>query len=72
MSFFRPGKDGRTPAYAPRAALGLALAGVPAVLVAGLVVRSLPLDAVRWLVVVVVLATAVTMLRAARLTAERS
>jgi uncharacterized membrane protein YfcA len=55
--------------YALRAALGLALAGVPAVLLAAFVVRSLPLGAVRWLVVGVVLYTAAAMLRSAR--AER-
>jgi hypothetical protein len=51
--------------YASGAALGLALGGVPAVLLAAFVVRSLPLGAVRWLVVVVVVYTAVAMLRSA-------
>jgi uncharacterized membrane protein YfcA len=51
--------------YAAGAALGLALGGVPAVLLAAFVVRSLPLGAVRWLVVVVVVYTAVVMLRSA-------
>jgi uncharacterized membrane protein YfcA len=51
--------------YAPRASLWLALAGIPAVLVAAYLVTSLPLGAVRWLVVVVVLYTAVAMLRSA-------
>ena len=44
----------RTRTYDVRAALGLALGGLPAVLIAAYVVKSLPLDAVRWLVVVVV------------------
>jgi uncharacterized membrane protein YfcA len=57
--------------YAPRAALGLTLGGIPGVIVAAFVVKSLPLDTVRWLVVVVVAYTAVVMLRAAR-TGERS
>jgi uncharacterized membrane protein YfcA len=48
-----------------RAALGLALGGIPAVLVAAYLVKSLPLDAVRWLVVVVVVYTAGMMLRSA-------
>ena len=48
-----------------KAALGLALGGIPGVLIAGLLVRSLPLDTLRWLVVVVVLYAAVTMLRSA-------
>jgi len=48
-----------------RAALGLTLGGIPAVLLAGLVVQSLPLGVLRWVVVVVVLYTATTMLRSA-------
>ena len=52
-------------AYAPGVALGLTLGGIPAVLVAAFVVRSLPLDAVRVLVLVVALYTAVSLLRAA-------
>jgi uncharacterized membrane protein YfcA len=51
--------------YAPRASLWLALAGIPAVLVAAYLVTSLPLGAVRWLVVCVVVYTAVAMLRSA-------
>lgn len=52
-------------AYATRPALGLALGGVPAVLIAALIVKSLPLVWVRWLVIVVVLIAAVGLLRAA-------
>jgi uncharacterized membrane protein YfcA len=52
--------------YSPRAALGLTLGGVPAVLIAAFVVKSLPLKAVRWLVVFVVVYTAVGLYRAAR------
>ena len=48
-----------------RASLGLIIGGAPAVLIAALIVKSLPLNAVMWLVVVVVLYTSVTMLRAA-------
>jgi uncharacterized membrane protein YfcA len=48
-----------------RSALGLTLGGLPGVLLAVLVVKSLPLDALRWLVVAVVLVTAVGMLRSA-------
>lgn len=51
--------------YAPGPALGLAIGGVPAVLIAALIVKSLPLDAVRWLVVGVVVYTAAGLLRAA-------
>jgi uncharacterized membrane protein YfcA len=53
--------------YDLRAALGLALGGIPGVLIAAFVVKSLPLLWLRWLVVVVVLYTAVAMLRAARI-----
>jgi uncharacterized membrane protein YfcA len=55
----------RSGRYDRRAALGLTLGGTPAVLVAGLIVESLPLAAVQWLVVVVVVATAASMLRTA-------
>ena len=49
----------------PARRLGLALGGVPAVLVAAFIVKSLPLLYVRWLVVVVVLYTASSMISAA-------
>ncbi len=52
--------------YDLRSALGLALGGVPAVLIAALIVKELPLTYVRWLVVIVVLYTAVSMLRSAK------
>jgi uncharacterized membrane protein YfcA len=52
-------------AYAPATALGLTLGGLPAVLVAAWWVRSLSLEAVRWLVIVVVTYTSVSMLRSA-------
>jgi uncharacterized membrane protein YfcA len=52
-------------ACALRPSLGLTLGGLPGVLLAVLVVKSLPLDALRWLVVVVVFITAISMLRAA-------
>ena len=51
--------------YDLRAAIGLAIGGIPAVLIAALIVRSLPIDYVRWLVVVVVIYTAASMLRSA-------
>jgi uncharacterized membrane protein YfcA len=47
-----------------RAALGLTLGGIPGVLVAAWLVQSLPLDALRWVVLVVVLYSAVSLLRA--------
>lgn len=46
-------------------AAGLAIGGVPAVLVAAYLVKEMPLDLLRWLVVVVVLIAAVGMLRSA-------
>ncbi|HWK11560.1 MAG TPA: sulfite exporter TauE/SafE family protein [Vicinamibacterales bacterium] len=55
----------RERAYSLRAALGLAIGGIPGVLIAAYVVKSLPLYAVRWLVIVVVVYTAVTMLYSA-------
>jgi uncharacterized membrane protein YfcA len=51
--------------YSLRPALGLALGGIPAVLIAALIVKSLNVVAVRWLVVAVVLYTSFTMLRSA-------
>lgn len=51
--------------YAARPALGLALGGLPGVLIAALIVKELPLTWVRWLVIVAVLYAAITMLRSA-------
>ncbi len=51
--------------YSPRVALGLALGGLPGVLIAALIVKSLPLTAMRWLVVLAVIYAAFTMLRSA-------
>jgi len=48
-----------------RASLGMTVGGLPAVLIAAFIVGSLPLTAMRWLVIVVVVYTAATMLRAA-------
>ena len=53
-------------AYAPGVALGLTLGGVPAVLVAAFVVRSLPLEAVRVLVLGLAIWTGASLLVAAR------
>ncbi|HSR14911.1 MAG TPA: sulfite exporter TauE/SafE family protein, partial [Gemmatimonadales bacterium] len=55
----------RVNSYSIRPALGLLLGGVPAVLIAAFIVKSLPLTTVRWLVVVVVLYSASMMLRSA-------
>jgi uncharacterized membrane protein YfcA len=48
-----------------KAALGLTLGGIPGVLVAGLIVKSLPLSVLRWMVVGVVIYAATMMLRSA-------
>jgi uncharacterized membrane protein YfcA len=56
----------REQSYSLRNALGLALGGIPGVLVAAYIVRSLELGTVRWLVIVVVVYTAVTLLVSAR------
>jgi uncharacterized membrane protein YfcA len=53
--------------YSLRNALGLALGGIPGVLIAAYIVKQLNLGTVRWLVIVVVVYTAITMLLSARL-----
>jgi uncharacterized membrane protein YfcA len=57
----------RTGRYNLKAALGLSLGGIPAVLLAAFLVKSLPLTAVAWLVVVVVVYTAAMLLRSAHI-----
>ena len=52
--------------YNPAAALGLALGGIPGVLCAAFIVRSMPVEWLRWLVVVVAVYAAVLMLMSAR------
>jgi uncharacterized membrane protein YfcA len=51
--------------YDLRAALGLTIGGCPGVVIAAFIFTALPVVAVRWLVVVVVIYAAVTLLRAA-------
>ena len=53
--------------YDLRAALGLLLGGIPGVLIAAFIVKQLPLDWLRWLVVVAILYASMAMLRSARL-----
>ena len=55
----------RRGSFSPRASMGLVLGGVPAVLAAAFIVKALPLETLRWGVVVVVLYTAFDMLRSA-------
>lgn len=52
--------------YSPAAALGLAIGGMLGVPLAAFVVKSLPLGALRWVVIVAVVYAAVLMLRSAR------
>lgn len=55
----------RTRCYSLRTTLGLGLAGVPAVLIAAFLVKQMDVTKLRWLVVVVVLYAALSMLRSA-------
>ena len=56
----------REGAYDRKAALGLTILGVPAVLLAATVVRSLPLATLKWVVIAVILYTSAAMFRSAR------
>lgn len=59
LGFFKNGR------YLPSAALGLALGGVPGVLLAAYLVKSLPLDYLRWGVLAVVSVVGINLLSAA-------
>lgn len=59
LGFFKNGR------YLPSAALGLALGGVPGVLLAAYLVKSLPLDYLRWGVLAVVSVVGINLLYAA-------
>jgi uncharacterized membrane protein YfcA len=52
-------------AYNRKAAVGMALPSIIAVLIAALIVKSLPLDTLRWLVIIVIVYTSIVMLRSA-------
>ena len=56
----------RSGRYSLSAALGLALGGIPGVLVAAYLVKSMPLVWLRWLVLIVVVYAALQMLKSAR------
>ena len=60
----------REQSYSLRAAFGLALGGISGVLLAAYIVKELPLDAVRWLVIAVVIYTALSMLSNSLLAGE--
>jgi len=51
----------RSGAYNKKAALAVAIPSIIAVLIAAFIVKTLPLDALRWIVLVVILYTSVTM-----------
>ena len=55
----------RSECYSAPAAIGLTVGGIPGVLIAVWLVKSLPLDVVRWGVIAVVLYTALTLIRSA-------
>jgi uncharacterized membrane protein YfcA len=55
----------RFDAFSMRAALGLTIGGLPGVAIAAWLIKSLPLEWVRWLVIVVVVYASVSMLRSA-------
>lgn len=52
-------------AYNRRASLAITIAGVVAVLIAAFLIKSLPLDILRWVVIAVIIYTSTVMLRAA-------
>ncbi len=56
----------RSGSFDPKAIAGMLIAGIPAVLIAAFIVKSLPLYWVQWLVLAVVAYTAVSLLQAAR------
>jgi uncharacterized membrane protein YfcA len=56
----------RSGRYNLSAAMGLALGGIPGVLVAAYLVKSMPLVWLRWLVLIVVVYAALQMLKSAR------
>jgi uncharacterized membrane protein YfcA len=60
----------REQSYSLRAALGLLAGGIPAVFLAAYIVKELPLDMVRWLVIAVVVYTSASLLWSA--SSERS
>jgi uncharacterized membrane protein YfcA len=62
IRFYKSGRFDR------RAALGFTLGGIPGVLIAVYLVKELPLDAVRWIVVAVLLYTSITLFQSSRST----
>lgn len=62
----------RAGAFARNAVIGMLVAAIPAVFIAALIVKSLPLEQVKWLVLIVVTYAAFSLLRAAKLERSRS
>jgi uncharacterized membrane protein YfcA len=58
------GKFIKTGGFDIKAAIGLAIGGIPAVLIAAYIVKSLPLTPLKWVVLGVILVTSATLLRA--------
>ena len=52
-------------AYNKKAAIGMAIPSIVAVLIAALIVKSMPLDMLRWLVLFIIVYTSITMFRTA-------
>lgn len=57
-------------AYNRKAAIAMAIPGAVAVLIAAFIVKSLPLDTLRWVVIGVIIYTSIVMFRSARQTAS--
>lgn len=55
----------REGAYNRKAAVAMAIPGIVAVLIAAFIVKSLPLDILKWIVIIVIVYTSAVMLRAA-------
>lgn len=55
----------RTGSYNRKAAIGMAIPGMIAVLIAVFIVKSLPLDTLRWLVMLVIIYTSINLFRTA-------
>jgi uncharacterized membrane protein YfcA len=55
----------KTGLFDAKAAIGLALGSIPAVLIAAYIIRELPLTALRWVILVVIVYTSFMLLRAA-------
>ncbi|MBK7593928.1 MAG: TSUP family transporter [Gemmatimonadetes bacterium] len=66
IRFYRSGR------YDKRVVTGLAVGGIPGVLVAAYVVKELPLTMVKWVVVVVLLYTAATLFRSSQAPVEKT